>query len=405
MAVFNRRGLAMKLADDILTTLPTSAASSGLFLSAPRRTGKSTFLRQDLTPALAARGAVVLYADLWEDRRADPGDVIVAMVRRALARYEGVVRRLAHSVERVGLGAVSFSLDRVGLGERITLSAALAALSEEVERPIALIIDEAQHALTSSSGSDALFALKAARDRLNCGPLHGLRVVATGSNQDKLAMLRGNRDQAFYCAPMVRFPNLGMDYVKWFCEGAGLQAPLDPGVVLGWFEQAGFRPEILGAAADDVRRDAGVSADTVHASFAEAVERQITVSLAEQLGVVNSLDPLSGAVLRVMAAKGRAFAPFGADTFEAYGEALRALAPASALSVDMVSVARALGVLQEHALVWRSARGVYAIEESSLSEAMRRAGMLDGWPVPDEGMPDFPLYCASEVAPAVVGAA
>ena len=31
-------------------------AASGLFLSAPRRTGKSTFMREDLTPAMAARG-------------------------------------------------------------------------------------------------------------------------------------------------------------------------------------------------------------------------------------------------------------------------------------------------------------------------------------------------------------
>ena len=61
-----------------------------------------------------------------------------------------------------------------------------------------LIVDEAQHAITSDAGADALFALKAARDELNSSAHHGLRVVATGSNRDKLAMLRNSKDQAFF---------------------------------------------------------------------------------------------------------------------------------------------------------------------------------------------------------------
>jgi predicted AAA+ superfamily ATPase len=40
-------------------------ATSSLFLGAPRRTGKSTFLQEDLIPALENNGALVLYVDLW----------------------------------------------------------------------------------------------------------------------------------------------------------------------------------------------------------------------------------------------------------------------------------------------------------------------------------------------------
>lgn len=42
--LFKRTELANEVADKILFTSPTSASSSGLFLAAPRRTGKSTFL-------------------------------------------------------------------------------------------------------------------------------------------------------------------------------------------------------------------------------------------------------------------------------------------------------------------------------------------------------------------------
>ena len=218
--VFHRSDLATAMAKKILSVAPASASSSGLFLSAPRRTGKSTFLREDLRPALEAAGALVVYADLWENRKADPGQVIVAAVRAELAKHKGVLAKLARAagMDKVSLGGVSFSLDRVGLGAQVSLTTALAALSDDAGKMIVLVIDEAQHAITSESGSDALFALKAARDELNSSRHKGLRVVATGSNQDKLAMLRNSRDQAFFGAPLVPFQPLGMDYVEWFCK-------------------------------------------------------------------------------------------------------------------------------------------------------------------------------------------
>ena len=120
-------------------------------------------------------------------------------MRVELAKHQGLVARLARAsgMDKVNLGGVSFSLDRIGLGDGISLSSALAALSDETRKTIVLVIDEAQHAITTDDGNDALFALKAARDELNSSHHHGLRVVATGSNQDKLAMLRNSKDQAF----------------------------------------------------------------------------------------------------------------------------------------------------------------------------------------------------------------
>ena len=128
--VFHRPEIATALAGQILQVSGASASASGLFLAAPRRTGKSTFLREDLRPELERQGALVLYADLWEDRKADPGEVIVNAVRGELGRHDGVVARLAKAagMDKVNVaGVFTFSLDKVGLGKGVSLTAALAA--------------------------------------------------------------------------------------------------------------------------------------------------------------------------------------------------------------------------------------------------------------------------------------
>ena len=111
---FHRTQLAADMADKILQIAPGSASSSGLFLAAPRRTGKSTFLCEDLRPALQAQGALVLYADLWVNRKADPAMVIIAAVRSELSQHEGVISRLARSsgMDKVNVGGLFFSLSR-----------------------------------------------------------------------------------------------------------------------------------------------------------------------------------------------------------------------------------------------------------------------------------------------------
>ena len=378
-AVFKRTELAARMAQQILLTGVGSAAPSGLFLAAPRRTGKSTFLREDLRPQLESAGALVLYVDLWADRKADPGEVVVAAIRSELAKHAGVVARLrrAAGMAKVNVGGIGFSLDRVGLQAQVSLSTALQALSVEVKRPIVLIVDEAQHAVTTEAGYDALFALKAARDDLNGSGNHGLRIVATGSNRDKLAMLRNSRDQAFFGAPLVAFPPLGQDFVRWFCAGTGLSAALDPDTVGALFERAAFRPEILGAAADSLRFDFELKASDVAARFATAVEEQIQAADTQTLRVIHALTPMQSAVLRVLCAKGAQYAPFEAATLAAYAAVLRAIAPQDRIKPDVPNVQQALSALQEKSLVWRERRGVYALEESALSELLAANGLLD----------------------------
>ena len=378
MPVFHRTALAQDIASKLVRPQATSASGSGLFLAAPRRTGKSTFLREDLRPALEAMGVLVVYADLWENKAADPGVVIIGAIRGALAQREGVVARLARAtgMEKLTVGGLGFNLDKVGMPDGASLSAALSALSDETQRLIVLIIDEAQHAITSEAGSNALFALKAARDELNSSAHHGLRIVATGSNRDKLAMLRASKDQAFFGAPLVAFPPLGKDYIAWFIARLDFKDELDVELVHDWFSKAAFRPEVLGAAVDALTYDLAVQRGGYAHQLQALVDEQIQASNAEALRVVHSLTPLQSAVLRVMAMTGIDYAPFEQDTMERYQAVLSKTAPDAKVEPDTANVQQALVALQDKSLVWRAARGVYALEDTFLAELMRKAGML-----------------------------
>ena len=84
--LFHRPELAQRNAAQVLTLAVGSASSSGVFLAAPRRTGKSTFVREDLRPAFERPDAFFVYADLWADPTADPGEIIVAAIRASQAK-------------------------------------------------------------------------------------------------------------------------------------------------------------------------------------------------------------------------------------------------------------------------------------------------------------------------------
>lgn len=377
--IFHRPDLAERLTRIVLDNSPTSASPSGVFLSAPRRTGKTTFLRQDLIPALNGAGALVVYVDLWSDRAADPGQVIIAAVKAVLAMHAPAVKRLAEKAGISGgkVAGIEFSVDKLGIASDATLVEMFVALSDTTKKVIVLLIDEAQHASTTVAGADALFALKAARDELNSNQHFGLRVVCTGSNQDKLAMLRSSKDQAFFGAPLVSFPPLGDDYIEWFCTNTnGLPKPLLPQTVAPLFKRAGNRPEMLGAAVDALRFDFNLAADHVQERFSEAVETQINDANQDLLRTIRSLTPIQAAVLKVMAASGTDFAPFEAATLDRYQQAMRSSGSKEFKRMEVTNVQQALTALQEKGLAWRAARGVYAIDDPLTVEVMRASGML-----------------------------
>jgi hypothetical protein len=90
MIAYPRTTLADELVHQLQGKTAFGDAHNGLFLAAPRRTGKTTFLRGDLCPALERAGVVVVYVDLWADAARDPGVLIADAIGRALQPHLGL---------------------------------------------------------------------------------------------------------------------------------------------------------------------------------------------------------------------------------------------------------------------------------------------------------------------------
>ncbi len=372
---FHRNELAEIYADAALDT--SVGVNSGLFLAAPRRTGKSTFVRQDLMPALRRRDIDVLYIDLWADKTQDPAVLLSDAIRAELKKENGAMAKLAaraglakFTVGALGTG-MSFDLSQAGLSTHATLTDALSALASANGRRIVIVIDEAQHALTSEAGSNALFALKAARDALNLAG-NGLQIIGTGSNRDKLSLLVQQREQAFFGADLVNFPPLDQAYCEWLCSRQSL--PLDPHRVYQLFQEAGSRPEMIAPVLRSLRLEPPTAGQDVNQVFALRVRQRIVAWRQGFLTDFAQLPPLQQALLREIAVDTLLDESVKRDGL--FGESMKARLKrrmetegqdTGSLTKEDGSAAsaiqNALDSLREKNFLWRARRGAYWPED------------------------------------------
>ncbi|MBI3148341.1 MAG: hypothetical protein HYZ17_07490 [Betaproteobacteria bacterium] len=344
-------------------------SSSGLFLAAPRRTGKSTFLREDLLPEARRRHWRCIYVDLWSDRSRDPAQLLAAAVKQAIAEQQGLVTRMARSagLDKVNLmGTLSFDPAKVAERGGITLADALSDLADKLRHPILLIVDEAQHALTSEPGINAMFALKAARDRINSGGRAArLLLVFTGSHRDKLAHLVVKKDQPFFGSQVTSFPLLKRDftdaYTAWVNAHLAPDNQFDQDDMFEAFVWVGHRPEMLKALISEIALERGQARrlGKLLKDGASSLRNRVWESMESE---ISGLSELQRAVLEVMVRKGKDFSPFTEDSLKEY----RALLGQPELAAHTVQAA--LEGLRERNLIWRSARGAYALEDEALAE-------------------------------------
>ena len=174
-SLYHREQYAKDLAQQLLK--PTALqvqVRSGVFLSGIRRIGKTTFLRQDLIPALESMGALVIYVDLWADRSKSPASLVYEAVRNILSDLAAPGSKLLGRLKGVSVGAAGFTfgiqVDAVGKPGGATLSDVFTELVDKVKTNVVLIMDEVQQALGTEEGNNLLFSLKAARDAVNTRP-------------------------------------------------------------------------------------------------------------------------------------------------------------------------------------------------------------------------------------------
>lgn len=136
---FPRHALAKEMCEALQGSHLFNDAPNGLFLAAPRRTGKSTFLQADLKPELENRGVVVTYVDLWAAPLRDPGELIAEAIGRALRARLGPVAKAAKASGRESIsiaGALKIDTSKIGRPDGSTLHDALRALHELARAPV-----------------------------------------------------------------------------------------------------------------------------------------------------------------------------------------------------------------------------------------------------------------------------
>lgn len=356
--------------------------SSGLFLAAPRRTGKSTFLKGDLIPACQARGWQAVYVDLWANKQIDPAELLSGAIGAALAEHESALTKAAKKigVEKLNLlRTLTWDFSKPQLPAGTTLTKALDVLHSVSGKLIVLIVDEAQHALNTPAGVETMFALKAARDHLNSGMgPDGIRMVFTGSSRDKLANLVLKNNQPFYGARVTEFPRLGRDYVEFVTElwnrnlAADNQFAADD--VESAFEIVGRRPEMLTSLMVDTRVILGEASNLGELLKDGALTYQHGV-WSDYESACSDLSPLQRAVLEEIAYRAvskQPFAPFANQTIEVINRRLE-LAQHEPYATKP-NVQRSLELLRERELIWKANHGEYALEDSSMAEWLVKHG-------------------------------
>lgn len=385
MIYYPRSTLAAQLADALLGKIVFTDAHNGLFLAAPRRTGKSTFLQSDLKPELAQRGVTVVYLDLWADQRRDPGTLIAEAIARALQPHLG---RVARTAKKAGLNAVSLGgwlnidTSKIGTLEGATLPDALRALVETSETPVALIVDEAQHALTSEAGERAMAALKSARDQLNKPGMVQLMLIMSGSDRDKLLRLVNTAGAPFYGSQIQRMPALDEHFIAHIArlieEQRSDLAPVDQGVLYDAFQHFGCRPqffmEALGQALSPL---SGLSGRFEPALLLLAQQRQRDDE-AQMTSEYLALKPLEQALVWRLLEQGARFRPYDAEALRFYQHKI-------GKKVTAQQVQNALEVLRQRtpALVWKSARGEYAVDDAAMHRWYEQCLQAGTWPPED----------------------
>jgi len=341
---------------------------SGLFLAAPRRTGKSTFLRVDMLPVLEKHGFVTIYVDLWSDREVDPSVLISGAIQKKLNVFADSISKLAKmtGAEKLTLaGIISLKLDiSPVLPEGVTLSGALEILAEASKKPIALVVDEAQHALSSEKGSNSMFALKSARDTLNiAGKTLKLALVFTGSNRDKLANLTLDHKQPFYGVQIQRFPMLEKDFAREFVKHYSKELTgskkLDVEAVYQAFGTLGFKPErLVNAARTAVHTFMETSEKDLNQLLIEAAKEIKTKEDEHMREKLLDLTQQQRAVFEVLIRHHANFAPYKDSTLEEYKKIL-------GKPIGKNSVQSAMEALREKGLVWKESFGGYVLEDEN----------------------------------------
>lgn len=381
--IFHRTELATQMAKQLIHPgALDEGLRSGLFISGLRRTGKTTYLLNDLIPALEQAGAIVIYVDLWSNTEANPAVLIQAAIRKTMAELQtvgsSVLTKLA-KVSGADVGAFGlkfgFKIESVGEPRGVTLAQALTDLIDQAKTDVVLIVDEVQHAITTEDGNNLLLALKAARDAINPRPGtpgHFL-FIGTGSHRALVAELTARRNQAFAGATSIEFPVLAADYVAHLFErlnADGVAVLPSSQVAVEAFKTLGNRPEEMIKAFRQLQHiPPGSNPD----AFFPVIAATLRSAAADiELAKVEQLGGLATAIFeRIAATEGDTKGVFSNDAAADYSKVV-------GREVRVEEIQPVVNELMTANIIMRRAHGRYGVTDPYVQELSREKKNLEG---------------------------
>lgn len=384
--IFRRRELADQMAQQLLRPGPLDEGlRSGLFLSGIRRTGKTTFLLNDLIPALEAAGALVIYVDLWSDPQASPADLVQAAVAQKLHEIQTPDSQLLQRLKRLRAAEFDafgikfgFQVDSVGKEGGPTLAQALAEVVDQARTDVVLIVDEVQHAIASDEGERLLLSLKAARDAINPRPnTQGHFIfVGTGSHRAHVNEMTTRRNQAFTGATSLPYPVLGSDYITYLLQRIGpLMKMRCPSVAttLQAFQTLGCRPEELLKALRLLGQTTGSDGDPD--TVLRLIAKSLRSAAAEiEIEKLRRMGSLAEAIFERISKSGNGTTGlFSADAASAYSAAI-------GREVRVEEVQPVMNALLNENIVMRLGQGRYCVSDPFVQEIWNELQVLTRLP-------------------------
>lgn len=382
---FHRQNLAKIYSESLEGKKLLGNTSNGLFLAAPRRTGKTGFLKNDLIPELEARGILVLYVDLWAEKTANPHELILSKIANAFQiNLNPVAKKIKNLGEAFGLnefsvGGFKFNADDIGGAPNgTTICDYLSFLHKKTGKKIALVVDEAQQSLLSEDGMTAMFALKSARDQMKDVNGNNLLLVMSGSDRDKLLRLVNGHNAPFLGCNIKEMPHLQKEFtsfVKNNLSSDELQSQLNDEFFYDVFEKFNFQPEIF--------IESVTFAEEKFPSNAEYFTKELNIlSIEHQKNELlslnnefNGMTDIQQAIVIEMLNKGASFKPYDSSAYKFYSSYCN-----KEIGQGTVSAALEQMRAREEPVIWKSQRGEYALERSLFKNWMDEKKKENEWP-------------------------
>lgn len=375
---YPRPELAARYAGQTLARPFGGSTAPGIFLAAPRRTGKSTFLFRDLKPELEKR-AHVIYVDLWANQDISPSELIATAIAQSLLETQGKILKAAKDVglSKVEIKGVAFEFDLAAKGKGPTLTAMLEELLKSTGgKPIVLIVDEAQHVVTVDDKLSVMFALKSARDTLNM-EAYNFALVMSGSDRDKLLRLVHAKDAPFLNGHIEELDYLDDGFVRYAMGELAKFNPtlkIDNDRMCKVFDRYGRQPEPFikdVSIASAPFAGSPLAFNDLMEAAAEDFEAQLDAQCQNQY---REMTKLQRAIISHMLEVGSS-GLFTNETLKKYSTATGKKIQAGQARAGVEKLRS-----MEPPVIWKSARGDYAFEDVYYKRWYKKHKAAGTWP-------------------------